>query len=144
MTQKIERTFAVAQPASHVWNYLSDFRSTNDWDPGTEQTTLTSGDGGVGTVYDNTSSFAGKKVQITYTVTAIDPGRQITLLGETSSFTATDTITVDPSGAGSTVSYEAEFEFHGVAKLADPFMSLPLKKLGDDAEKSLKQTLEAL
>ena len=144
MTQKIERTFTVAQPASHVWDYLSDFRSTNDWDPGTEKTTLASGDGGVGTVYDNVSSFAGKKVEITYTVQSIEPGRQITLLGESSSFTATDTITVEPSGAGSTVTYQAEFEFHGLAKLADPFMSLPLKKLGDEAEKSLKQTLESL
>lgn len=144
MTQKIERTFTVAQPASHVWSYLSDFRSTNDWDPGTEQTTLASGDGGVGTVYENVSSFAGRKVEITYTVQALDPGRQITLLGESSSFTATDTITVEASGAGSTVTYEAEFEFHGLARLADPFMSLPLKKLGDDARKSLKETLESL
>ncbi len=42
------------------------------------------------------------------------------------------------------MTYEAEFEFHGLAKLADPFMSLPLKKLGDDAKKSLKETLESL
>lgn len=144
MTQRIERTFDVAQPASHVWAYLSDFRSTNDWDPGTERTLLTSGDGGVGTVYENFSSFAGTTIEITYTVRAVDPGRQIVLRGESTSFTATDTITVEPSGAGSTVTYEAEFEFCGIAALADPFMSLPLRKLGDDARRSLRRVLESL
>lgn len=144
MTQRIERTFTVARPAPVVWEYLSDFRSTNDWDPGTEETTLQSGDGGVGSVYRNLSRFAGKQVEIIYTVRSIDPGRQITWVGETSSLTSIDTITVDPSAAGSTVRYEAEFEFRGVAKVADPFMGLPLKKLGDDAEKSLARTLEGL
>jgi len=31
----IERTITVDKPAERVWEYLSDFRSTNDWDPGT-------------------------------------------------------------------------------------------------------------
>lgn len=144
MTKKIERTVTVDQPAARVWEYLSDFRSTNDWDPGTEKTTRTSGDGGIGTVYKNISKFAGKEVEIIYTVTDLEPGRLITLVGETSALTSTDTITVEGNERSSTVTYEAVFEFHGLAKAADPFMGLPLKKLGDDAEKSLAKALEAL
>ncbi|MBC7631720.1 SRPBCC family protein [Aeromicrobium sp.] len=142
--KKIERTFTVAKPAAQVWEYLSDFRSTNDWDPGTVKTTLESGDGAVGSVYRNISKFAGKEVEIIYTVTKVEPGRQITLVGETGALTSTDTITVEGTTVGSEVTYEAQFVFHGVAKLAEPLMGLPLKKLGDDAKKSLEKTLRAL
>lgn len=140
----IERVVAVNKPAAQVWEYLSDFRSTNDWDPGTKQTTRESGDGGVGTVYKNISEFAGKEVELIYTVTEFTPGESYTLVGETDALTSTDTITVTGTDATAQVTYHAEFEFHGVAKLADPIMGPPLKKLGDDAQEQLQQTLEQL
>lgn len=140
----IERVVAVNKPAPRVWEYLSDFRSTNDWDPGTKQTTRESGDGGVGTVYKNVSEFAGKEVEIIYTVTEMTPGEQYTIVGETDALTSTDTITVSGSDTNAEVTYRAVFEFHGLTKLADPFMGHPLKKLGDDAQEQLQQALEKL
>ncbi|VXB33841.1 SRPBCC family protein [Aeromicrobium sp. 9AM] len=142
--KSIERHLAVNKPARLVWDYLSDFRSTNDWDPGTKQTTRESGDGGVGTVYKNVSEFAGNEVEITYTVTEVTPGSSITLAGESKSFTSTDTITVDGSETEARVTYVAEFDFHGLAKLAEPFAGLPLKKLGDDAAEQMQQELEKI
>lgn len=140
----IERHVTVDKPARLVWDYLSDFRSTNDWDPGTKKTTRESGDGGVGTIYKNISEFGGKEVELTYTVTAVVPGESITLVGETDALTSTDTITVAGSETNAQVTYVAEFEFHGAAKLVDPFMGLPLKKLGDDAAESMQRELEKL
>lgn len=140
----IERVIAVNKPAAVVWEYLSDFRSTNDWDPGTKQTTRESGDGGVGTVYKNISEFAGKEVEIIYTVTEFTPGQQYTIVGETDALTSTDTITVSGTDATAEVTYHAEFEFHGLTKLADPFMGPALKKLGDEAREQMQQELEKL
>jgi carbon monoxide dehydrogenase subunit G len=141
----IERTVTVDKPTDQVWRYISDFRSTNDWDPGTVKTERTSGDGGPGTVYHNTSKFLGKETELIYTVTDVEPGRQIKLRGENDSVTAHDTITVEPMAAGGTsVTYRAEFDLHGIAKIADPVMGLPLKKLGDDAEASLREALQRL
>jgi carbon monoxide dehydrogenase subunit G len=140
----IERHVAVNKPARVVWDYLSDFRSTNDWDPGTKQTTRESGEGGVGTVYKNISEFAGKEVEIIYTVTEVTPGESITLVGKTDALTSTDTITVAGSEGTAQVTYVAEFEFHGATKLAEPVMSLPLKKLGDDAAKAMQRELEKI
>jgi len=142
---RIERSLTVDQPAERVWDYLSDFRSTNDWDPGTVHTERTSGDGGAGTTYHNTSSFLGRETKLVYTVTEVDPGRRITLRGENKTVVSTDTITVEglPEG-GTKVSYLAEFEFKGVAKVAAPLMGLPLKKLGDEAEKGLVEALGKL
>ncbi|MBC7631797.1 SRPBCC family protein [Aeromicrobium sp.] len=115
----IESVGAVNKPASTVWDYLSDFRSTNDWDPGTKETIRESGDGGAGTVYRNISGFGGKEVEIIYTVTEVDPGHSITPVGETSALTSTDTITVEGPDASTTVTYRAEFEFHGIAKVLE-------------------------
>jgi len=69
----IERTITVDKPAERVWEYLSDFRSTNDWDPGTVLTERTSGDGGAGTTYRNTSKFLGRESELEYTVTEVAP-----------------------------------------------------------------------
>ena len=71
---EIERVLTVDKPTALVWDYLSDFCSTNDWDPGTVETVRTSGDGGPGTTYRNTSRFLGRETRLTYTVTEMRPG----------------------------------------------------------------------
>ena len=52
-----------------VWESISDFRTTEQWDPPTVKTTRESGDGVAGTVYNNTSKILGLDVDIVYTVT---------------------------------------------------------------------------
>ena len=34
----VERTFTVPAPIEQVFDYLSDFENTNEWDPGTVST----------------------------------------------------------------------------------------------------------
>ena len=58
---KLERTVETAAAPSVVFAYLADFTTTTEWDPGTVETMLVSGDGGVGTRYRNVSSFLGRK-----------------------------------------------------------------------------------
>ncbi len=65
----LERVLTVDKPAARVWDYLSDFTSTNDWDPGTVRTVRTAGDGGAGTI-DTIAvrPAAGGGTQVTYQV----------------------------------------------------------------------------
>ena len=63
---KIVRTVATDRPMAEVFAYLSDFTSTEEWDPGTLRTTRESGDGGVGTRYRNVSRFLGSGTELTY------------------------------------------------------------------------------
>lgn len=65
----VERTVTVDKPIATVWAYLSDFSTSEQWDPPSVSTTRTSGDGGVGTVYQNTSKLLGAQTEVTYTVT---------------------------------------------------------------------------
>ncbi len=142
--QRIERSVTVDRPLATVWEYLSDFTSTNDWDPGTVRTERRSGDGGVGTVYHNVSKFLGRETEVIYTVIDVEAPHLLRLRGENKTVTATDTLTFGGDGTTATVTYVAEFEFKRAAKLADPLMALPLKKLGDDAEANLRKVLQAL
>ena len=132
-----------ASPAA-AFAYLSDFENTNEWDPGTVRTTRRSGDGGPGTTYHNVSKFAGRETELTYEVLDRTPERLFRLRGTNKTVTAIDTIEVEPQGAGSRVTYTADFEFHGPAKYAAPLMAPAFKKLGDDAEKGLREALEKL
>lgn len=140
----IERSITVDKPLNKVWDYLSDFRNTKEWDPPTVTTELESGNGDVGTVYRNVSKFMGHKTEIEYTVIDYEPHRLLRLRGENPSMTAIDTIRFEEAGESTTVNYRAELEPHGVAKLAVPLMAVGLKKLGDDAEEKMRECLNRL
>lgn len=141
---RLERTIPADKPVDRVFDYLSDFTTTTEWDPGTVRTVRVSGDGGVGTTYRNTSKFAGRETELTYTVLELVPGEKIVLKGENKSVTAHDTMTFTPTKGGTEVRYVAEFDF----RIANPVVGLLmrpfLKKLGDDAEHGMREALARL
>ncbi|MFY0408140.1 SRPBCC family protein [Solicola sp. PLA-1-18] len=142
--QSIERTVGVDRPLAAVWAFLSDFESTNDWDPGTVRTVRTSGDGGPGTVYSNTSRFAGRRTTLDYTVLDREDERLLRLRGVNKGSTVVETMTFAGDAARSSVTYRLELTLRGAARLAAPAMPLVLRKLGDDGERGLREALERL
>lgn len=142
---QIERRIETEREASRTFDYLSDFETTTEWEPGTVRTVRESGDGGVGTRYRNTSRFLGRTVEVIYTVVDLDPAGRIELRGENSSLVAHDTITVtpDPQG-GSTVVYRAQFDFRGPVRLLTPVLAIALWRLGDRAARDLPIALARL
>lgn len=140
----IERSVSVDRPLERVFEYLSDFTTTNEWDPGTVETVRVSGDGAVGTTYRNTSSFAGRKTRLTYVVEKLVPNEVFALRGENGTVVAHDTMTFARTTTGTRVTYVAVFDFKGVVKYLAPFMSPLFKRLGDEAEKGMREALEKL
>lgn len=140
----ISRTVTVEQPVDRVFAYLSDFTTTTAWDPGTVRTVLDSGDGGVGTRYQNTSRFLGRTTELTYIVTDLVPDQRIQLRGENKTVVAEDTMTLVPVPGGTEVTYRADFTFKGLAAWAAPLLRPALNRLGDRAETGLRRALEAL
>lgn len=69
-----QKTVVTETPLWKVFDYLSDFTSTTDWDPGTVTTVRQHGDGGVGTSYLNTSEFPGRQTELRYVVQELVPG----------------------------------------------------------------------
>ena len=141
---KLQRSVETATPPAAVFAYLSDFTTTNEWDPGTVRTTLLSGDGGVGTKYHNVSKFAGRETELTYEVIENTPDSRFVVRGENKTVVALDTIDIEPVDTGSRVTYTADFEFSGVAKYFAPLLAPACKKLGDEAEQGLRDALNQL
>lgn len=140
----IERVITVDKPVGAVFGYLSDFETTTEWDPGTVKTVRTEGDGGPGTKYRNISSFAGRETELEYVVQQLEPGKVFQLRGENKTVTALDTMTFRQIGGGTEVTYRAEFEFKGVARLAQPLLKGQFRKLGDEAEQGMHDALQKL
>jgi hypothetical protein len=110
---KVQKTVTVDKPLDTVFNYLSDFTTTTEWDPGTVATVNHHGDGGAGTTYLDTSTFLGRKIQLTYIVGELIPGNRIQLRGENKTLIAVDTMTFRSIDAGTEVTYTAEFTSKG-------------------------------
>ena len=144
---KLQRTVETAASPAKVFAYLSDFSTTEEWDPGTVRTVRTSGDGGLGTEYQNTSRFMGRETELTYQVVEHRPDSLFALRGENKTVVAHDTMEISPGGPGGTgsrVTYTADFAFQGIVKYLAPLFSPALKKLGDEAEEGLRTSLAKL
>lgn len=140
----LQRTVLTPADPERVFAYLSDFTTTTEWDPGTVTTERISGDGGVGTTYRNVSKFLGRESMLTYTVTEHAPPTRFGLRGENATVVAHDTMEVHAAGAGTQVTYTADFRFKGVARFLAPLLRPALTRLGDDAEEGLAEALGRL
>jgi uncharacterized protein YndB with AHSA1/START domain len=146
---RLRRTVTVQKPLEDVFDYLSDFTTTTEWDPGTVRTIRTAGTGSVGTEYQNTSTFAGRETQLTYVVLDLVPNRRIALRGENRTVIAEDTMTFrevgsDPEVAQTEVTYTADFTFRGITRFIAPLMRPAFTRLGDEAESGMVAALDRL
>lgn len=138
----VERTFTVPRPVDTVFDYLSDFTSTNEWDPGTVQTTRTSGDGGIGTVYANTSEFMGRRTELTYETLEFSRPTRVVFRGRNKQATTHDRMTFTPTDDGTEVHYRADFEFAFPLNLVAPVLLRgKLEKLADETMEQLERKL---
>lgn len=140
----VERTVTTDQPLTKVWEYLSDFTNTEEWDPPTVTTTRTAGDGGVGTTYHNVSKLLGSEQEVDYVVTEYVVEQRLQLAGDAGSIKLLDTITFEATASGTSVTYHAEFDPEGVAKLATPLIPAALKVLADKVAASMQEKLDQL
>jgi carbon monoxide dehydrogenase subunit G len=140
----VSRTFSVKATPDRVIDYLKDFSNAEEWDPGTQSCTRNgSGPVEVGATWRNVSKIVGVEAELTYTLKTLS-NRVLVFVGENKSATSVDTITVDASGAGSVITYEANLEMKGAAKLLSPAMKLVFEKLAGDTEKQMTTVLDAL
>lgn len=142
----MSRTFDVRPEPAVVVGYLKDFSNAEEWDPGTESCTRTdTGPVAVGSTWHNVSKIAGVSTELDYRLESLTDDT-IVFTGHNETATSTDTITVvpNPEGSGSRVTYEADIEMKGMAKLADPIMKVVFEKVGNDTEDDMVTVLNRL
>ena len=141
---RLRKTVTVDKPVDKVFAYLSDFATTTEWDPGTVQTVRIAGDGALGTEYRNTTKFAGRQTQLTYVVDELVPNQRFALYGENKTVSAHDTMTFRSSGAGTEVTYTADFTFKGPTRFLAALLKPAITRLGDRAEAGMRDALNRL
>lgn len=140
----VARTLTVQVPLPSVVDYLKDFSHAESWDPGTVSCVQTTpGPVGAGTEWRNVSEFRGKETELTYRLEKLEPQRLV-FVGRNKTATSTDDITFTPVVGGTSITYHAHVVFHGLAKLADPFMKKEFDRLGDELIGTMTAALEAL
>lgn len=141
---EISRTFTVDPAPSVVLDYLKDFSNAEEWDPGTEKCDrLDQGPVTVGSRWRNTSKIAGVSTELEYELRELTDSK-IVFVGTNDTATSTDTITVVPWGSGSEITYDADIELKGAAKLATPVVKLVFEKIGSDTEDDMVAVLNRL
>ena len=141
---RLFRTVVVEKPLDMVFDFLSDFTTTVQWDPGTVTTVRLQGNGGIGTTYLNTTKFLGKETQLTYVLEELADRQLIRLRGENETVTSVDTMRFRRVGSGTEVSYRAEFEFKALSRLIAPLLKPALERLGNQAEAGMRKALNRL
>jgi carbon monoxide dehydrogenase subunit G len=124
-----------------AFGYLSDFSSTQEWDPGVVEAERLGGEPvGLGTEFRLVAVFLGRRAQVTYRIVEYDPPRAVTILGENATVVSRDRITFDATGSGTRITYDAELKLKGPLGLADPVLGLVFNRVGDRALAGLRQT----
>ena len=141
---RLLRTLVVEKPLETVFDFLSDFTTTVQWDPGSVTTVRLYGDGGIGTTYRNTTKVLGKETQLTYVVAEFADRELIRLRGENETVTSMDAMRFRRVGSGTEVSYRAEIEFNGLSRLIAPLLKPTLERLGNKAEAGMRKALNWL
>jgi hypothetical protein len=143
---RLQKTVVVDKPLGTVFDYLADFSTTTEWDPGTVLTKRLNGDGGVGTTYLNISRFLGRETRLEYVVQQFIPGEMVMLRAENRTLVAVDTMTFSRTsdGTGTEVTYNAEFTFTGRSRLLVPLLRPAFARLGKDAQTGMYTALTRL
>ena len=139
----VERTFSVQRPIAEAFAFLADFTNATEWDPGTRSSTLTSGDGGLGTTYRNVSEFMGREVELTYETLTYEVPTRVRFRGRNGRTTATDSMSFRSLSDGATeIHYRADFEFPFLIRLVAPFVvGRKLPTLADETIEQIKRSL---
>lgn len=139
---KVSKSVHISRPPEEVFNYLANFETTAEWDPGIVEAAKTSeGPVGVGSTFDLISDFRGREIPVTYTMTEYEPHTRFVIVGQNQQFTGIDEIRFSPDGDGTRVDYTADFRMNGIAKLFAPFMGGIFEKLSVEAMDGMKKTL---
>ena len=138
----LHETIWVERTKADCFDYVSNFSTTQDWDPGVVKAAkLTDGPVRVGTEFEVACALPLGSIDLEYVITDLKPNKSITLVGQCAFFTVTDTISFKSSKKGCQIDYKAKFKFaRGLASVAR-FGGSAMDKMGKKALAGLEQAL---
>jgi dehydrogenase/reductase SDR family protein 12 len=139
----LHETIDVMRPIEEVFDYLSDFTTTPEWDAAAlSARKITPGAIGVGTEFDVVCALPIGRLSIRYRVVTYTPDTLFVLSGSSLLFSVRDEISLSPSAKGTTLNYRAVFHFKPFLKPFVSFIASGFQKMGHKSVKSLGVALE--
>lgn len=122
--------------------FMADLRNFEDWDPGVQRATQVEGQGGgPDASFDVVVDAPGKGLTLRYVTTEYDAPRHVVVRAESRMFTSLDRIDVEPDGAGSLVTYDAELRLNGPLGVFDLVLRPFFDRIGGRADDGLQRAL---
>lgn len=133
----------VSRPVKEAFAYVSDFRTTREWDATAfAAEKLTPGPVAVGTEFDVRCKMPVGSVNLRYTVTHLEPDREIALHGCCSLFEVMDTIHFTETPTGTHIDYRADFTFKVPLERFRGAIEPGMKRMGEKALAGLREALD--
>ncbi len=134
-----------------VFDYLADFSTVAQWDPGVSAARLIDGvAGSAGPRYLVTAEFVGRKIPLEYHCLMVerptDSGGcgRIELRAENADFVSFDVITIRPADPGCEVRYDADLALRGIRRVGDLGLRVLFEVIGRRASGGLRRALAEL
>ncbi len=141
---KYTATLATKRPLAEVFDYLSDFSTTAEWDPGVlEAERMDDAPIAVGSEFLIVAEFLGRRNSLDLSGAPVRSAQQRDAPRVSSTVVSLDRITFDAWGGGTRVTYEADLKLKGPLRLADPLLGLAFQRVGDRALAGMRATLDA-
>ena len=141
---EVTSSVEIGRDAESVFAFVADFENNPTWQRGMRSASWTSEPPiGVGSTYDQVARFLGREIRTSFEVTALEPGRSITIASTAGSFPITVTRTVEPLGpqrcrAAAVVSGDGA----SFLRIADPVARFMVRRSVDGDYAQLKRLLE--
>ena len=135
-------TIASPRSAEDVFDYMAMFSNVSQWDPTAAEAHPIDGNApGQGARFHVLVHWLGRDIPLEYTTTVYERPKRLVLRAENATTISEDTITVEPTGAGCEMTYEARLTIKGAIRIIDPLFGLLFKRLGDNAASGLRREL---
>lgn len=139
MAQAFHVSTSLDLPAEQVWDRLTDWPRAAEWMSGVD-TIHTDGDTDVGT----TLVFRTRGKERTSQITALDPGRSITLTSVQGGVTAAYTYACEPHGKSTTVTLTADCHTSGLLwNLAAGVIRAAIRRTDSTQLQAFKHVIES-
>jgi carbon monoxide dehydrogenase subunit G len=131
---KAERSTTIACPPDVVFSFVSDPRNLPKWQPAVSEVTLHGDEVAVGSRFEESRQFVGKRFRSTVEVTELEPDRVFAVHVTNGPVPITVRHVFEPDGDGTRLTLAAEAQLTGLKRLGGTVM---VKAAERDAEQNL-------
>ncbi len=140
---RVEHSVVINRPVEEVFQFMSDPRNNEQWQSMIVDTKGVEGPVGVGSKWQHTVSFLGRKFEPTFELTELEPNRRSAVRSAGGPVPFHGSWTFEPVDGGTRVSWVLEGEPGGFFRLAEPLVERAARRQTASDFATLKDLLEA-